>query len=98
MLGSDIAYVIRIGGDEILLLANVILLTIIGIIRSVADRFIIIYISQMEPQVINVQTFAAKFRSKREVYTFLTVDGNVYLPAYETVTVYFLKAILAGTK
>ena len=68
------------------------------IIYSTLGRLIIIYISYMEPEVINVQTFAAKFRSKREVYTFLTVDGDVYLPPYETITVYFLKAILAGAK
>ena len=62
----------------------------------------------MDSQAINVQSFAAKFRSKRgkstiiltrsEVYTFLTVDGEVYLPPFECVTIYHLKAILAGTK
>ena len=78
--------------------ANVILMTFNEVIEPAPDRLIIIYFDYMEPAAINVQTFAAKFRSKREVYTFLTVDGNVYLPAYENVTVYFLKAILAGTK
>ena len=39
--------------------------------------FIIINNShKMEPVNINVKDFAAKFRSKREVYTFLTIDGN----------------------
>ena len=78
--------------------ANEILKTFNEFIDLAPDSLIIIYFDYMEPAVINVQTFAAKFRSKREVYTFLTFDGNVYLPAYETVTVYFLKAILAGTK
>ena len=31
---------------------------------------------KMEPVNVNVKDFAAKFRSKREVYTFLTIDGN----------------------
>ena len=52
----------------------------------------------MEPQFINVSTFAAKYKSKREVYTFLSVDGNVYLPPFDTVTVYFLKDIVSGKK
>ena len=31
---------------------------------------------KMEPVNVNFKDFAAKFRSKREVYTFLTIDGN----------------------
>ena len=38
--------------------------------------------------------FAAKFRSKREVYQFLTVDVKAYLPPLENVTTYFLKGKL----
>ena len=52
----------------------------------------------MEPQFIDVNTFAAKYRSKREVYTFLTIDGNAYLSAFDTLTVYFLKDLVAGNK
>jgi hypothetical protein len=47
---------------------------------------------------VNVNAFSSKFRSKREIYTFLTVDGEVYLPAFETVTVYFCKDIVEGNK
>jgi hypothetical protein len=36
---------------------------------------------------INVNEFAAKFRGKREIYNFLTLDVKAYLPAYETITV-----------
>ena len=49
---------------------------------------------KMEPQFINVNSFSAKYRNKREIYTFLTVDGEVYLPPFETVTVYYLKALI----
>ena len=48
----------------------------------------------MEPQYVNVNSFSAKYRNKREIYTFLTVDGEVYLPPFETVTVYYLKDII----
>ena len=52
----------------------------------------------MEPSYVNVNAFSAKYRSKREIYTFLTVDGEVYLPPFETVTVYSCKDIVKGTK
>ena len=55
-------------------------------------------VDSMEPQFVNVNSFSAKFRSKREIYTFLTVDGDVYLPPFETVTVYFCKDIVEGSK
>ena len=48
----------------------------------------------MEPQFVNVASFAAKFRNKREIFTFLTVDAEVYMPPFETVTVYYLKDII----
>ena len=35
---------------------------------------------------------------KREVYNFLSVDVGVYLPAYEQVTIYYLKDIARGKK
>ena len=31
---------------------------------------------------ITVKTFEAKFKSKREVFNFLSVDVGIYLPAY----------------
>ena len=49
-------------------------------------------------EVVNVNTFAAKFKSKREIYTFLTIDGGAYLPSYDVLTIYFLKDLLQGRK
>ena len=43
---------------------------------------------------VSSSAFAAKFRSKREVYQFLTVDVKAYLPPLENVTTYFLKGKL----
>jgi len=47
---------------------------------------------------VNAAAFAAKYRSKRECYNFLTVECKVYLPAYDTVTIYFLKDLMTGVK
>ena len=44
------------------------------------------------------KTFAAKFRSKREVWNFLAVDVGAYLPPYENVTIYHMKDLVTGTK
>ena len=42
--------------------------------------------------------FAAKYRSKREIYLFLTLNCLAYLPRYENITIYFLKDLAWGTK
>ena len=56
---------------------------------------------------VTTAAFGAKFRSKRgkwpllndaEVFTFLTVDVKAYLPPMNTVTIYFLKDLITGTK
>ena len=52
----------------------------------------------MEPVNVNVKDFAAKYRSKREVYTFLTIDGNAYLPPFDTITIYFCKDLVRGVR
>ena len=47
---------------------------------------------------ITTNEFAAKFRSKTEVYTFLAIDVGAYLPAKEGVTIYHLKDLITGKK
>ena len=42
--------------------------------------------------------FASKYKSKREVYNFLAVEVKAYLPPYDTLTIYFLKDLVDGTK
>ena len=49
-------------------------------------------------QMISAKAFAAKYNSKRECFTFLTVDAGVYLPDYEQITIYFLKDVISGKK
>ena len=49
-------------------------------------------------KLITTAEFAAKFRSKYEVYQFLTIDALAYLPPPECVTMYFLKDLVRGIK
>ena len=49
-------------------------------------------------QQITTAEFSAKFRSKYEVYQFMTIDAKAYLPAPENVTIYFLKDLIRGAK
>ena len=52
----------------------------------------------MEPTFVNVHAFASKYKSKREIFTFLTVDGKAFLPPFDNVTIYFLKMLISGEK
>ena len=45
---------------------------------------------------VSSKEFAAKYRSKREIFNFLATDVGVYLPPYENVTIYFLKELMGG--
>ena len=47
---------------------------------------------------ISAKEFGAKFSSKRETYLFLTLDCDAYLPSCATVTIYFMKELMAGRK
>ena len=49
-------------------------------------------------QPVTVAAFSAKFRSKREIYQFLTLDVRAYLPPVHTLTVYFLKDLNSAAK
>ena len=49
-------------------------------------------------QTITAKTFAAKFRTKRECYHFLTLDCKAYLPHESTVTIYYLKDLISGDR
>ena len=42
-------------------------------------------------QKVTAAEFAAKYKSKRECFNFLTVACKAYLSSYETVTIYFVK-------
>jgi len=47
---------------------------------------------------ITSQAFASKFRSKKEIYVFLTVDVRAYLCNSDNLTIYFLKDLVSGKR
>ncbi len=54
--------------------------------------------SQQAKVRITTSEFSAKFRSKTEVYAFLSIDVGAYLPPKEAVTIYHLKHLVNGKK
>ena len=55
---------------------------------------------QPQPQMmsVNAASFGAKYASKREVYRFLTSEARVYLPSYDTVTIFHMRDLVAGRR
>ena len=53
-------------------------------------------VEQRAPVRVNAAEFAAKYRSKPECFSFLTVKVKAYLPSVDTVTVYFLRDLVSG--
>ena len=51
-----------------------------------------------QKQQVTAAAFSAKFRSKREIYVFLTVDAKAYLCNCDNLTIYFLKDVVSGKK
>jgi hypothetical protein len=47
---------------------------------------------------VTAAAFSAKFRSKREIYTFLTIDAHAYLCNCDNLTIYFLKDLVSGKR
>ena len=52
----------------------------------------------MGPQNIIASSFGAKFSSKGEIWRFLATEAGIYLPSFDTVTIWHLKDVAAGTK
>ena len=63
-------------------------------------KYFILYakemVDQRAPVHVNAAEFAAKYRSKPECYSFLTVKVKAYLPSAETITLYFIRDIISG--
>ena len=47
---------------------------------------------------VNVHHLMEKMHSKKDVYNFLTLECEAYLPKLDTVNIYFLKQITSGKK
>ena len=55
-------------------------------------------INSNQKRQVTAQAFASKFRSKREIYVFLTVDVKAYLCNCDNLTIYFLKDLVTGKR
>ena len=54
--------------------------------------------NQNQPQGVDVNTFAARYQSKAEVYRFLATEVGAYLPEYAVATIWHLRDIAAGKR
>ena len=55
-------------------------------------------INSNQKRQVTSAAFASKFRSKREIYVFLTVDVKAYLCNCDNLTIYFLKDLVTGKR
>ena len=77
--------------------------SLIKLVRIATERYNLLItigmqINTGDKQRVSTAEFAAKFRSKYEVYTFLSIDAMAFLPPPECVTIYFLKDLIRGKK
>ena len=54
--------------------------------------------NQVAQETVDQKNFSAKYATKAEVYRFLATECEVYLPHYQTVTIWHMKDIAGGTK
>ena len=49
-------------------------------------------------KLVLAKEIGAKYSTKYEIYTFMTVKVGIYLPAHKLVTIYFLKDLMSGRR
>ena len=47
-------------------------------------------------RVVDVRNFSAKYATKGEVYRFLATEAMIYLPSYQTVTIWHMKELASN--
>ena len=47
---------------------------------------------------VDVRLFNAKYSNKGEIYRFLATEAMIYLPPYQTITIWHLKDLAASKK
>ena len=52
----------------------------------------------LELIAVDQKVFSAKYSTKGEVYRFLATEAMIYLPSFDTVTIWHLKELSNGTK
>ena len=48
--------------------------------------------------MVSASAFGAKFTTKPDVYRFLASEAKIYLPHYDTVTIWHLKELMSGQR
>ena len=51
-----------------------------------------------QTQRVLASEFSARANSKYEIYQFLGIDAEIYLPKVNHITIYFMKDIISGEK
>ena len=56
--------------------------------------------SASQPRMVKIapQAFASKYKSKKEIWRFMGSEASVYLPAYETVTIFHMRDLVSGRR
>ena len=55
-------------------------------------------VGNQDKVIVDAKDFGAKFSSKKECYRFLSHDCGVYLPAYQTITIWALRDLISGER
>ena len=55
-------------------------------------------LTQTPRKQVTANAFAARYRSKKEIFNFLSSNVGCYLCPHENLSIYFLKAILEGKR
>ena len=54
--------------------------------------------NQRQLSKVSIHVLSSRFKSKREMHTFLSNDGHAYLPKLESINIEFMKAVITGRK
>ena len=54
--------------------------------------------NQRQLSKVSIHDLSSRFKSKREMHTFLSNDGHAYLPKLESINIEFMKAVITGRK
>ena len=66
--------------------------------RTMADTHMTVSQSQPRLEKVNVNEIMEKMASKKDVYNFLTIECEAYLPKLDSINMFFLKQITRGMK
>jgi hypothetical protein len=57
-----------------------------------------VYPPQQQLAKVNIHEILEKFQSKKELFNFLVLECEAYLPKMDSINIFFLREILRGEK